>query len=206
MKKIITVLLLVLIVGIFLNGTYKSKEKLELQKSIADSLIRFHVRANSDSNEDQELKLKVKERVLELLQEELKTSDSIDASRNILEENIEEIKELALEVIHSEGYDYEVSVYFENAYFPMKTYGDICLPPGEYEAFRIDIGKVEGKNWWCVIYPPLCFVDSTCAVVPDDTKAKFKEVLSEDAYEAITISNKDEIEYEIEFKYLKFLN
>ena len=87
----------------------------------------------------------------------------------------------------------------------MKIYGDMSFPPGTYEAFRVDIGNACGKNWWCVLFPPLCFVDSTYSVVPDDTKSKFKDVLSEDAY--VAICNDDEANtYEFKFKFLTFLN
>ncbi len=206
MKRFIKFTLLVGVLVIIFYGAFGRKEKMDIQQSIANSLIRFHVRANSDTYQDQELKLKVKDAVLAFLNEQLEESQSLEDSRKILEDNMDKIKNLALEVIHNEGFDYQVSVYFEKAYFPMKTYGDITLPPGEYEAFRIDIGKVEGKNWWCVIYPPLCFVDATSGVLPKESKEELKSVLPEEVYDAITISNKDEIEYEVQFKYLKFLN
>ena len=87
----------------------------------------------------------------------------------------------------------------------MKIYGDMSFPPGTYEAFRVDIGDSCGKNWWCVLYPPLCFVDSTYSVVPEETKDKFKEVLSEDAYNVI-LGEPMENTYEFRFKFLdKFL-
>ena len=156
--------------------TYNKIMEYRIQKEIAGSLIRFHVRANSDSKEDQALKLKVKDRVVKYLEEELKQADTLDGARNILYYGIGEIEEIALSVIREEGFDYPVKVYFENDYFPLKTYGDMVFPAGEYEAFRIDIGGSEGKNWWCVLYPPLCFVDSTYAVVPDSTKGMFQNI------------------------------
>ncbi len=186
--------------------TYNKIMEYRIQKEIAGSLIRFHVRANSDSKEDQALKLKVKDRVVKYLEEELKQADTLDGARNILYYGIGEIEEIALSVIREEGFDYPVKVYFENDYFPLKTYGDMVFPAGEYEAFRIDIGGSEGKNWWCVLYPPLCFVDSTYAVVPDSTKGIFQNVLSEEAYSAITVSDLDNVNYEVRFKYLTFLN
>ena len=79
----------------------------------------------------------------------------------------------------------DVKVYFENCYFPVKSYGDVTFPPGEYEAFRIDIGESAGKNWWCVLYPPLCFVDTVYGVVPDESKDKLKNVLNEEEYHAV---------------------
>ena len=94
----------------------------------------------------------------------------------MLEEQTENIRTLALDTLREAGSDYDVAVYFENSYFPMKSYGDVTFPPGEYEAFRIDIGAHDGKNWWCVLYPPLCFVDTSYGVLPDTSKDTLKEI------------------------------
>lgn len=197
-----------IIIAIFFAGTYfiKQSDSYRIQKEIADEIIRFHVRANSDSAEDQELKIEVKNAVVEFLQVELENAASLDEARNILYDVKDEIADIALQVIRDEGYEYNVNVYFERAYFPMKVYGDMSFPPGEYEAFRVDIGDACGKNWWCVLYPSLCFVDSTYSVVPDDTKAQFEEILSDEAYKAITMDDASENTYEFRFKFLKFLN
>lgn len=197
-----------IIIAIFFAGTYfiKQSDSYRIQKEIADEIIRFHVRANSDSAEDQELKIEVKNAVVEFLQVELENAASLDEARNILYDVKDEIADIALQVIRDEGYEYNVNVYFERAYFPMKVYGDMSFPPGEYEAFRVDIGDACGKNWWCVLYPSLCFVDSTYSVVPDDTKAQFEEILSDEAYKTITMDDASENTYEFRFKFLKFLN
>lgn len=206
MKKIIVAILSV--VGIFFVGTYliEQSETYKIQKEIAQEIIRFHVRANSDSESDQQLKLKVKDEIVKFLTIKLDDARSLDEARNILYDVRDEIAEIALEVIRDNGYEYNVNVYFENAYFPMKMYGDMTFPPGEYEAFRVDIGDACGKNWWCVLYPPLCFVDSTYSVVPDETKNKFNEVLSDEAYSAITINDIKDNTYEFRFRFLTFLN
>ena len=204
MKKIITAAGLFLIV--FLAGTYfiGKSDTYNVQKETAEEIIRFHVRANSDSKEDQALKLKVKDSIVLYLQEELKDARCLDEARNILYDGRDEIKNIALNVIEEEGYDYPVEVYFEEAYFPMKVYGDMSFPPGVYEAFRVDIGASCGKNWWCVLYPPLCFVDSTYSVVPDSSKEQFKDILSEEAYAAIC--DDGAYTYEFRFKIFTFLN
>ena len=205
MKKIIIAAGIFLVA--FLVSTYfiGKSDTYNVQKEIAEEIIRFHVRANSDSEEDQALKIKVKDSIVLYLQEELKDARCLDEARNILYYGRDEIKNIALEVIEEEGYDYPVEVYFEESYFPMKVYGDMSFPPGVYEAFRVDIGDACGKNWWCVLYPPLCFVDSTYSVVPDDTKEQFKEILSEEAYAAICDEDKA-YTYEFRFKFLTFLN
>ncbi len=131
----------------------------------------------------------------------LSDSQSLDESRVILNENHDTIVDIAMQVIASEGYNYQVDAYFEQSYFPMKSYGDITLPPGEYEAYRIDIGENAGKNWWCVLYPPLCFIDATHGELPESSKNQLKNMLSEESYDSITKEN-----YICKFKYLSFLN
>lgn len=173
----------------------------KVQAGIAKQIIRFHVRANSDSDADQQLKLKVKDAVVTYLQPLLSASESTQMSRQILEDHMEEIRSLALEVLADNGSDYGVKVYFEESYFPMKSYGDVTFPPGVYEAFRIDIGESDGKNWWCVLYPPLCFVDAAYGVLPDESKDTLKNILTDDEYNAIT---KTQCQYR--FKVLTFLN
>ena len=168
---------------------------------LSSHIIRFHVRANSDSDRDQQLKINVKEKVVQYIEPLLKDSCSIDESREILKENIPEIKEAALKQLKSDGSDDSVDVYFEESYFPAKTYGDVTFPPGEYEAFRIDIGDAQGRNWWCVLYPPLCFVDATYGVLPDESKDQLKNILTEDEYNAIT-----ETQCQDRLKDMKFLN
>ena len=150
-----------------------------IAQGIATEIIRFHVRANSDSEADQQLKLQVKDRVVTYMEPLLRESQDIEQSRQILEEQTENIRTLALDTLREAGSDYDVAVYFENSYFPMKSYGDVTFPPGEYEAFRIDIGAHDGKNWWCVLYPPLCFVDTSYGVLPDTSKDTLKNNTNE---------------------------
>lgn len=206
MKKFVIVLLLAAAAAALGTYFYKGTDEYKTQREIAEQIIRFHVRANSDSEEDQKLKLAVKDAVVLFLKDELSGANDLDEARNILYDDIDRIEEIARGVIGDMGYEYNVNVYFERAYFPMKVYGDMSFPPGEYEAFRVDIGGAEGKNWWCVLFPPLCFVDSSYSVVPDDTKEQFRNVLSEEAYDAITLRDLDEDNYRIRFKFLKFLN
>lgn len=206
MKKILCGAAALIIIGIIGIRTYNDIKEQRLQREIAESLIRFHVRANSDSAEDQELKLTVKNAIVEYLQGELSDASELREAREIITEDMETIKSIAQQVIAEAGYDYSVKAYFEQAYFPVKMYGDMTFPAGRYEAFRVDIGEGDGRNWWCVLFPPLCFVDSTYAVVPDETKADFRAVLSDEAYRAITMKDIENNNYEIRFKYLTFLN
>ena len=180
---------------------YSDSEERQLQKGIASNIIRFHVRAESDSKEDQWLKLQVKEAVLAYISPVLSKSQSVDESSQLLYNESENIRNVAAATLRSLGDESDVNVYFENCYFPMKTYGDMTFPPGEYEAFRVDIGEAQGKNWWCVLYPPLCFVDAVYGEVPEESKEELKGVLTEEEYSMVSGEN-----VKFRFKYLKIFN
>lgn len=156
-----------------------------LQQGIAEHIIRFHVLANSDSKEDQALKLKVKDRVVKAMQEKLKNVSSIEEARKVLQANTKNMETLANQVIKEEGYSYTSHAKLEKTTFPIKQYGDLTFPAGEYEAFRILIGNAEGKNWWCVMFPTLCYVDETYDVITKENKEQFKTILTKEEYESI---------------------
>lgn len=145
-------------------------------------IIRFHVRANSDSKEDQELKMAVKEDVVTMLKPMLEHCDSVEQSKNVIVSNLQNIYITAVNTIVEQGYDYEVKVYVTEEEFPAKTYGDLTFPEGNYQALRIDIGEAKGHNWWCVMYPPLCFIDESTAVVSMDGKELLKKNLTDEEY------------------------
>ena len=197
-------LLMALLLGVILTycTSDENKDISELQKDIAGKIIRFHVLANSDSDEDQALKLKVKENVVKYITPLLENSEDINETREILSKIRQEIINIAEETIKNEGYEYDVTAKITYCYFPTKAYGDVVLPPGEYEAFEIEIGEARGKNWWCILYPPLCFVDVTHGVVPDSSKQMLKNILDEDEYEAVT-NVEDNVGYR--FKVLEWL-
>jgi stage II sporulation protein R len=195
---ILTATIMLVIAG---GRLYSDSEERQLQKGIASNIIRFHVRAESDSKEDQWLKLQVKEAVLAYISPVLSKSQSVDESRQLLYNESENIRNVAAATLRSLGDESDVNVYFENCYFPMKTYGDMTFPPGEYEAFRVDIGEAQGKNWWCVLYPPLCFVDAVYGEVPEESKEELKGVLTEEEYSMVSGEN-----VKFRFKYLKIFN
>ena len=205
-----TIILLSVIIGFILTVIITTTAKgysANIQNSIAEEVIRFHVLANSDSQKDQALKLKVKNSVINMLSKELENSKSKNNTKEMLIKNIPNIKAKALEVIKENGYNYPVSVSIENSYFPTKTYGDISLPAGEYEALKIEIGNAKGQNWWCVMFPPLCFVDVTVKEAPEKDKNLLKDILTEEEYELISKEeNKDKIDVKIKFKIVEFFN
>lgn len=160
-------------------------------KAYKSKLIRLHVLANSDSPEDQELKLKVRDKIITNMNTKLGNSKSIDETRKIVKDNIEEIKEIALKEIKSNQKDYQVAVSLGNQNFPTKSYGGFTLPSGQYEALKVVIGEGKGQNWWCVMFPPLCFIDITNGLTDNNTKDELRKVLTEEEFNMI-ISAKDE--------------
>jgi len=185
MKKFLFMVMCIL--AIFALNTKMAYGKGEnVQKDISRKIIRFHVIANSDSKDDQALKLKVRDKVLEYMQPKLKKSKSIDESRKIIEEGNKEIIAIAGEVIKKNGYNYSVTSTLSSENFPIKTYGNITLPQGKYEAYRIIIGTGKGQNWWCVMFPPVCFVDVTKGQVSyKQTEEQMKKVLSPEEYKIV---------------------
>lgn len=173
--------------GMYIYGEVKDIDK--VSKGYKDKLIRFHVLANSDSDEDQELKLKVRDEIIKYLQPMLKQSKSLEQSEQIILSESENIKNIGENIIKENGYTYEVEVKLEYNNFPAKQYSNIVLPAGEYKALRILIGEAKGKNWWCVMFPPLCFVDENNGVIDKETDEKLRSVLTEEEYNLIAEDN-----------------
>ncbi|MGL5633696.1 MAG: stage II sporulation protein R [Sarcina sp.] len=205
MKKILIGLLsIVILIGLFSIVKSNSVQAQMNVGEISDKLIRFHVLANSDSTEDQNLKIKVRDAVIAYINPYLENSESIENSREILKSKEEEIIEIAKKVIKKEGYDYKVAVELGKSNFPVKTYGNVTLPQGEYEAFRILIGEAKGQNWWCVMFPPLCFIDMSKGQISyEESEEQLKQFLDEEEYKMIT-EEKESEKIKVEFKFLEF--
>jgi len=207
MKKIISTIVTIFIIVALLvkvqgveavNSVSENKMEDNVStEDISGKLIRFHVIANSDSEKDQSLKLKVRDKVLEYVQPLLKDSKSIEESREILNKENEKILDIARVVIKENGYDYSVESTLGKENFPVKTYGNITLPQGEYEAYRIIIGTGEGQNWWCVMFPPICFVDITKGEVAyEETEEEMKKVLDDEEFNMVDNTNSKNINSE----------
>ncbi|MBX4266162.1 stage II sporulation protein R [Clostridium estertheticum] len=192
MKKfILTSFAVMIIIFIALNSTSLSGKA--SQSDVASKLIRFHVIANSDDKIDQNLKLKVRDSVLKYIAPKIVDCKNIKESRKIINNENKNIKKIAERVIKENGFKYSVATALSEEYFPVKTYGNITLPQGKYEAYRIIIGTGKGQNWWCVMFPPLCFVDITKGNVSyEKTEKEMKTVLSDDEYKMVdnTVSSK----------------
>lgn len=191
MKKICV--LAGILISLVVTGIVVNAKQSQMQEELAKEVFRFHVLANSDSDEDQALKMKVKEAVITYMQEEIPESDSVETTKEWASSHLNAIVNIAKAVICEEGYDYSVMAEVTTCDFPDKTYGDITFPAGRYEALRIEIGEAKGQNWWCVLYPNLCFIDAVNAVVPEKGKKDLKQVLEEDTYEMVTATSRFKI-------------
>ncbi len=197
-KQILVILLLLTLFTFVSAISYVNA----VSEDIANSVFRLHVIANSDSKEDQDLKLKVRDKLLSYMNNLSKNCSSKEEVVEMANSHKEDLKEIAEQVIKENGFDYEVDVQIGDATFPTKTYGDISLPAGNYDALKVKIGKADGQNWWCVMFPPLCFVDVSSGIVPDSSKEELRENLNEEEYDLISENNDQEINFK--FKLVEF--
>lgn len=197
MKKIILILVVVLALTLGSVANYSKS----INTGLASNMIRLHVVANSNSKNDQLLKLRIRDKVLDYTKVLLKDSTGIDDTQRIITENLSNITNFIKSYMNENCINYNVKVMLGEFPFPTKAYGDIVLPAGNYQALKVLIGKACGNNWWCVLFPPLCFVDATHGVVTDDVKQKLKHELTKEEYDIITKANEDgEIPIKIKFR------
>lgn len=173
-----------------------------VSEDLENSVFRLHVIANSDSKEDQNLKYIVRDKLLQYMNSYLSNTSTKEDAIKIANEHLDEFKQVAINTIKEQGYSYNVNVKVGNFEFPTKTYGDISLPTGFYDALRVEIGEAKGQNWWCVMFPPLCFVDVTSGVVPEESKKELQNNLSEEEFALISDNQSSNIQFK--FKLLEF--
>ena len=169
---------------------------------ISSSVFRLHVIANSDSEEDQNLKYKVRDELLNYMNELCKDITSKEDAMLMVQNHKDDFENIAIKVIHDEGFDYSVNINIGNFQFPTKEYGDISLPAGMYDALRVEIGSAVGKNWWCVLFPSLCFIDISSGVVEEDSKTMLEDNLSEESYSIVSDNSNGIVKFK--FKILEF--
>lgn len=175
-----------------------------ISSNLSDAVFRLHVIANSNSEKDQELKYKVRDNLIDYMNKLCKNCTSKEEVIKICNENKSSFQEIAEETIHSEGFNYDTNVTIGNFMFPTKTYGDISFPSGMYDALRIEIGNAQGKNWWCVLYPSLCFLNMDSGIVPEESKENLQETLSNEEYNIV--SNSDNNYFKFKFKIIELFN
>lgn len=196
--SLVTALIIALVLTAWLaveRGLLVEAKVQKAQEKLSGEVLRFHVLANSDSEKDQELKMQVKEAVLEYMKQEMPENSDVAKTREWAKSHLREIEDISSKTLKDSGSEYPVTAEITKDDFPEKTYGDVTFPAGEYEALRIKIGNARGHNWWCCLYPNLCFTDAVHAVVPDEGKEELKAVLDEEEYEMVTSTTNFKIKW-----------
>lgn len=173
----------------------QDKSTSTLQQQIATQVLRFHIRANSDTVADQQKKLRVKQSLLEWLTPILSENTSKSETIQCIRKNLPDIRKEATRMATPEP----VTVTLQKEWFPEKTYGTCTFPEGIYDALRVDIGQAKGHNWWCVLYPSLCFADALEPSMTEEGEEKLQQVLDEDAYDLLLHPQKLKIRFRLEF-------
>lgn len=196
-KKIILILILFILYFIFYSFSYSYSVSTDLE----ENLFRLHILANSDSTEDQELKLYVRNKVIEYLHQYNFSNKSELIS--FLKSNQTTLQQIIDNAIQEKGYTYTSSFEIENSFYPQKQYENITLPAGNYDGLKIKIGKAEGKNWWCVLFPPMCLINNSTCTLPEESEIILDNSLTQESSSVITSSNPN---YKFKFKVIEFIN
>lgn len=184
-RKKVRLFLVSLIAGVCITSVMQAYAQ-KVMADISSGVVRLHVVANSDSAEDQQLKLKVRDDVINYLEPMLEDIYDVEKTKKIIESNINKIEEVARKSVKKYGYTYSVTADFDKFHFPTKVYENARFPKGKYDALKIVIGEGDGQNWWCVLYPQLCFDHSQAGVLSEKSETKLKNVLNYDEYNMIT--------------------
>ncbi len=182
-KVFVPIFLLLLIISAYITPFIETSER------ISDDVFRLHILANSDNENDQALKLKVRDAVLEQGQNVFTQCSSLDEIIYSCENNIDLFRNTAEACIRQNGYDYAVNAYVDKEYFNTREYEEITLPSGIYNALKIEIGEAKGRNWWCVMFPAIC--------LPAVSESEMTEVLDEEEMELIHSGSKFEVRFKI---------
>ena len=205
MKKFIkyskTCFLLVFLLFIYVIFCAKSYSN-AVSSELSNAVFRLHVLANSDSDQDQQLKLKVRDALLSYMNTLCSDCNTKEEAITIANEHKDDFQKIAENTIIENGYNYSIKIKINNFYFPTKSYGDISLPAGYYDALRVEIGEAKGQNWWCVMFPSLCFIDISSGIVSSEGKEKWENNLDTESYELIS-ENQTSPEFKLKFKLLE---
>lgn len=173
----------------------------KVNQDLSDSMIRLHIVANSNSDADQALKYRVRDAVIAYMTERMDSLQNKETTGSYVNNHIGELEAVANQVIASEGFGNTAKVFFGKYPFPTKRYENVILPAGFYDAVKVEIGQAEGENWWCVMFPPLCFVDDTKGEMEEDYMDVLKDELSSEEMDIILATDSEtEIPVEIKFK------
>lgn len=197
LKKMLIIFVLFLLYFIFNSISYSYSISNDLEKN----LFRLHIIANSDSEEDQNLKLFVRDNVINYLKN-YQFSDKNELI-NFLKTHENELNQVIQSAINQKGYNYNFTIEIGNSFFPQKKYENIVLPSGYYDGLKIKIGKAEGKNWWCVLFPPMCLINESTCELPVESELILENSLSEECNSIVASNNQN---YKFKFKIVDFLN
>lgn len=189
------------IIFIFIFVSAKSYSK-TMFKNISNNFLRLHIIANSDSTDDQILKYKIRDSVIEYMSSYFDDVKTKDEALNILNDHIDEIYNIAFEIASSNGYSYPITVSVGNFYFPTREYDEITLPEGCYDALKIELGESKGQNWWCVMFPSICLIDNYNQNFSNDSEKLLQQNLDSEEYSIICNENKS-VELKIKFKLIE---
>lgn len=180
--------LLILLFCIFIFALMHAYSK-TMFNNISNDFLRLHIVANSDSKEDQMLKYEIRDVVLQYMQPYLNNVSSKESAIQMLNTHMDELCTITNDIAKQKGYDLPIKISISKSYFPAKSYGNITLPEGNYDALKIEIGKSEGQNWWCVMYPSLCVIDSSNLKFDYNSDKLLDKNLNTEEYSLITKSN-----------------
>ena len=200
-KKFILISILFVLFFIISATSYANT----ITNSLSDTFFRLHIIANSDSANDQELKLKIRDEIIKYMNSLISKEENLSKQNiiNICNDNLIEFENIAKKVILDNGLNYPVKASISNSLFPTKEDGNISLPAGNYDALKIEIGNASGQNWWCSLFPPLCFIDISSGIISEEGEEYLKENLSSEELSVVTEDSKD---VKLKFKIIEFLN
>lgn len=207
MKKIVynnkfkTIILLIFLLCLYIFISAQSYAN-EISAGLSESVLRLHVIANSDSEEDQNLKYIVRDSLIQYMASICSNAKSKEEAMKVASNHINDFTEIANKTIKENGFSYNATVELGKFEFPTKTYSDISFPSGIYDALEVRIGNASGQNWWCVLYPALCFIDTSSGMLPDKSKNELKDTLSEEEYQIISELDTPTINFK--FKIIEF--
>lgn len=181
----------------------------QLQKNLAKGVVRFHVLANSDSEWDQQRKLMVRDQVVTYLNGKLKGVTEKKQAEKVIKEQLDEIKKISEHTLAKNGGEENVEVYLTTAQFPVKTYGNLVLPAGTYDTAQIKIGKGNGHNWWCVMYPSMCTVKESMSIEEtgqtEDDQKTLEEILTTQETKEVLCQPEEKTTVKYRFKFVEWI-
>ena len=199
---LVKILLIIFLFILFLFITINSYAN-SVFTELSENIFRLHILANSNSEEDQNLKLKVRDDIIAYMKQLTKDCTTKNEVIEKTKSNLKKFEEIAETTIKNNGYNYNVTLDIGTFYFPTKYYANISMPAGTYDALRIKIGKAEGQNWWCSLFPPLCFTDISSGIIDEKADENLKSNLNKEDYSIITNNSES---YKFKFKLIELFN